>query len=65
MLNQKWLKQTRQHFTMARLIALVLLLFYLLGVFVFHAPATIHFLPLLALLVLIIDYFIARHYQKR
>jgi Family of unknown function (DUF5670) len=49
---------------MAWLIALVLFVFYLLGLFVFHAPPMIHVLPILALAVLIIDYLLARHYRK-
>ncbi len=50
---------------MVWLIALVLLLFYLLGLFVFHAPPTIHVLPILAVMVLLVDYLVARRYRKK
>jgi hypothetical protein len=50
---------------MAWLIALVLFLFYLLGVIVFHAPSIIHLLPFLVLAVLISDYLLARRYGKK
>jgi hypothetical protein len=45
---------------MAWFIASALLLFYLLGLFVFHGPTTLHVLPLLAFLFLIVDAIAAR-----
>jgi hypothetical protein len=42
----------------------VLMIFYLLGVFEFHAPSTIHILPFVAVSVLILDYFIAKQFKK-
>jgi len=45
---------------LAWIISLILLIFYLLGLFVFHGTKAIHFLPVLALIVLICDYLLAR-----
>ena len=42
----------------------VLMIFYLLGVFEFHAPTTIHILPLVAAVVLILDYLIVKRFRK-
>ena len=50
---------------MAWIIVIVLLIFYSLGVFVFHATTAIHLLPFLALAVLVADYLLARLYRKR
>jgi len=49
---------------LAWIISLVLLIFYGLGLFVFHGTRAIHLLPLLAMVVLISDYFVARHFRK-
>ena len=49
---------------MAWIIAIVLMIFYSLGVFVFHGTKAIHLLPLLALAVLVADYLLARRYRK-
>jgi len=40
------------------------MIFYLLGVFAFHAPGTIHILPFVAVGALIIDYLFARRFRK-
>ena len=53
-----------EELSLAWIIALVLLIFYCLGLFVFHGTRAIHLLPLLALVVLISDYFVARHFRK-
>ena len=42
----------------------VLMIFYLLGVFEFHAPSTIHILPFVAVGVLVLDYFIVGRFKK-
>ena len=49
---------------MAWIIFLILLLFYCLGLFVFHGTKAIHILPFLALIVLISDYLLARRFRK-
>ena len=49
---------------MAWIIALILLVFYSLGLFVFHGTRAIHVLPFLALLILVADYLLARRYRK-
>jgi hypothetical protein len=43
----------------------VLLIFYFLGLFVFHGTKAIHILPLLAVMVLIGDYLLARTLGRR
>ena len=50
---------------MAWIIALILLIFYGLGLFVFHGTKAIHVLPLLALVVVISDYLIAKRFGSR
>ena len=45
---------------MAWFVALILILFYVLGRYVFHAGPAIYLLPLLALLVVVIDFVGAR-----
>lgn len=45
---------------LAWIISVILLIFYFLGLFVFHGTKAIHVLPLLALMVLIGDYLLAR-----
>jgi len=42
----------------------VLMIFYLLGVFEFHAPNMIHTLPFVAIGVLILDYLIVKRFRK-
>ncbi len=49
---------------MAWMIVIVLMIFYLLGLFVFHATQAIHLLPILALSVLIIDFLLARKWGR-
>ena len=49
---------------MAWFIAAALILFYLLGLFVFHGPATLHFLPFLALILIVIDRFLTRRFRR-
>lgn len=50
---------------MAWIIVIVLMIFYSLGLFVFHGTRAIHFLPFLALVVLAADYLLARHFRKQ
>jgi hypothetical protein len=50
---------------LAWIIALILLIFYALGLFVFHGTSAIHLLPFLALVVLIADYFLTRRFRRR
>jgi len=45
---------------LAWIISLILLIFYFLGLFVFHGTKAIHILPLLALIVLVGDYLLVR-----
>lgn len=49
---------------MAWAVFAVLMIFYLLGVFEFHAPGAIHILPFVAAGVLVLDYFIARRLKN-
>jgi hypothetical protein len=49
---------------MAWAVFAVLMTFYLLGVFEFHAPATIHILPFVAVGVIILDYLIVKRFRK-
>jgi hypothetical protein len=49
---------------LAWIISLVLLIFYFLGLFVFHGTKAIHILPLLALIVLIADYLAAKRLRR-
>ena len=48
---------------MAWIIVVVLLLFYVLGLFVFHATGPIHILPFVAIAVPLIDYFLVRKHK--
>ena len=49
---------------MAWAVFVVLMVFYLLGVFEFHASGTIHILPFVAMGVLVLDHFIAKRLSK-
>jgi hypothetical protein len=49
----------------AWIIAVILLIFYGLGLFVFHGTRAIHVLPFLALLILISDYALAKRFRRR
>ena len=49
---------------MAWIIALILLVFYALGLFVFHGTRAIHLLPFLALMVLIVDYLLVKRFRR-
>lgn len=49
---------------MAWAVFAVLMIFYLLGVFQFHAPSSIHALPFVAVAVLVLDYLIAKPFKK-
>jgi predicted membrane metal-binding protein len=49
---------------MSRAVFAVLMIFYLLGVFAFHAPGTIHILPFVAAAVLVLDYLIVKRVPK-
>ena len=46
-------------------VALVLMLFYALGLFVFHGTRAVHVLPMLAAAVVILDQFLVRRYRER
>jgi hypothetical protein len=48
---------------MAWIISITLLLFYVLGLFVFHATGPVHVLPFVVVAVLLIDYFLRRKYK--
>ena len=48
---------------MAWIIVVVLLLFYILGLFVFHATGPVHILPFVAVAVPLIDHFLVRKYK--
>jgi len=50
---------------LAWIIALILLIFYFLGLFVFHGTSAIHLLPFLAVVVVIADYFLTKRFRKR
>ena len=50
---------------MAWIISLILLIFYFLGLFVFHGTKAIHVLPLLAVIVVLGDYLWARKISSR
>jgi len=50
---------------LAWIIALILLVFYVLGLFVFHGTGAIHVLPFLALVVLATDYLVTKRFRKR
>jgi putative effector of murein hydrolase len=45
---------------LAWIISLILLIFYFLGLFVFHGTKAIHLLPFLAVIVLLVDYLLAK-----
>ena len=49
---------------MACMIFVVLLLFYVLGLFVFHATGPIHVLPFVAIAVPLIDRVLIRKYKE-
>ena len=49
---------------MAWIIAIVLVIFYSLGLFVFHGTRAIHILPFLALAILIVDYLLATRFRR-
>jgi hypothetical protein len=49
---------------LAWIIALILLIFYALGLFVFHGTRAIHLLPVLALVVLTADYVLAKRFHR-
>lgn len=50
---------------MALVTSITFLLLYLLGLLVFHAGQAVHVLPVLAVLVLIIDYLLVRRFRER
>ena len=47
---------------MGWIIFIVLLLFYVLGLLVFHASGPVHILPFVAIAVLVIDWLLKRKY---
>ena len=50
---------------MAWIIVIVLMVFYALGLFVFHGTKAIHILPFLALAVLVADYLLVSRFRKQ
>jgi len=48
---------------MAWIIFVTLLLFYVLGLFVFHATGPVHILPFVAVAIPLIDRFLVRKYK--
>jgi len=50
---------------MAWIIVIVLMIFYSLGLFVFHGTKAIHILPFLALAVLVADYLLVSRFRKQ
>jgi hypothetical protein len=48
---------------MAWMISIALLLFYVLGLFVFHATGPVHVLPFVAVAVPLVDRFLTRNYK--
>jgi hypothetical protein len=50
---------------MAWIISLTLLLFYVLGLFVFHATGPVHILPFVAIAVPIVDRILIKKYRHR
>jgi len=48
---------------MAWMIFVTLLLFYVLGLFVFHATGPVHILPFVAVAIPLIDRFLVRRYK--
>jgi len=50
---------------LAWIIALILLIFYFLGLFVFHGTRAIHILPFLAIAVVAADSLLANRFRKR
>jgi len=49
---------------LAWIISLILLIFYFLGLFVFHGTKAIHLLPFLVVVVLVVDYLLAKRYRQ-
>ena len=49
---------------MAWIVSVTLLLFYILGLFVFHATGPVHILPFVAVAVPLIDQFLMRRYKS-
>ena len=47
---------------MAWIVSITLLLFYVLGLFVFHATGPVHILPFVAVAILLLDRFLRRRY---
>jgi hypothetical protein len=67
--NEKFLKPNQRPSRKLKnllgwIIALILLIFYGLGLFVFHGTRAIHLLPLLALIVLIVDHLLAKRFRR-
>jgi hypothetical protein len=50
---------------MAWIIATTLLLFYVLGLFVFHATGPVHVFPFVAVAVLFLDWFLMRRSRSK
>jgi len=50
---------------MAWFVALVLIIFYLLGLLVFHGTKAIYLLLILAILVVVIDFVVGRALSRR
>ena len=50
---------------MAWIILIVLLLFYVLGLFVFHATGPVHILPFVMIAIPIVDRILVRKYKTK
>ena len=50
---------------MVWIVIIVLMIFYSLGLFVFHGTRAIHILPFLALAVLVADHLLVRRFRKQ
>ena len=49
---------------MAWMVSIILILFYAVGRFAFHETSLIGALPLVAVLILVIDFLLARYFRK-
>ena len=50
---------------MAWMVSIVLILFYAVGKFAFHETSLIGLLPFVALLILVIDFLLARYFIRK
>lgn len=50
---------------MAWMVSIILILFYAVGKFAFHETSLIGALPFVALLILLIDFLLARYFRRK